>query len=345
VRALVKYARGPGLTEIREVPVPVPAAGEVRVRVEAAAVCASDVHLYHDRFPCEPPLVLGHEFSGVVEQMGPGVSGWRAGEAVVSENNPQACGVCRICRAGFPNLCPEKRAIGFKRHGCFADYVTVPADLLRRVPAGVSFRAAALSEPLAVAIHAVEDRGRVEPGDFVVVLGPGAIGLLAALVARAEGAASVVVAGTGRDTARLAKARELGLGTCHVEQEDLVAEVLSKTGGFGADLVVEAAGAAAAVNAAARVVRRAGRIVAVGITGQQQIPVPWDALVAKGVALTFSYSSRRRNWDKAMDYLRDRRMPLESLITASVPLARWQEAFVRPEQMADIRTLLELRPV
>lgn len=340
--ALVKYARGPGLTELRDVPRPEPAAGEVLVRVQAAAVCASDVHLYHDQFTYEPPLILGHEFAGVVAALGAGVQGVAVGDRVVSENNPQACGRCRVCAAGFPNLCPAKRAIGFKRDGCFADYVRLPAELLHVIPAGVSFRAAALSEPLAVATHAVEDRCGITPGDTVVVLGPGAIGLLAALVARAEGAACVIVAGTDQDRDRLACAARLGLATANVQHDDLPARLAALTDGFGADVVVEAAGAPAAIKLAGKLVRRAGRVVAIGITGRPEIAVAWDEWVAKGVSLSFSYSSRRRNWDKAMEYLRDGRIRTEELITGDVPLARWQEAFQLLEKQASIRTVFSL---
>jgi len=342
--ALVKLAEGPGATEIRDVPVPEPGPGEALIRVEAAAVCASDIHLYHGRFACVPPLVLGHEFSGLVERLGPGARGVRPGDAVVSENNPHACGTCRVCRAGYPNLCPAKKAIGFKSDGCFAEYVKVPAHLLHRVPEGVSMEAAALSEPLAVAVHAVEDRCGIEKGDTVVVLGPGAIGLLAAQVARAEGAGRVIVAGTNRDVElRLPCAERLGFETCNVEQDDLLERVLSYTEQLGADVVVEAAGAAPAIHLGIKLLRRAGRMVAPGITGKAAVSVPWDDLVSKGAAVVFSYSSRKRNWDKGLQYLGAGLVETEPLITGRLPLTRWQEAFERMERMQGIRILLEMK--
>lgn len=343
MKALVKTAKGPGETELRDIPVPEPGPGEALIRVKAAAVCASDVHIYHDRFTYVPPLVLGHEFCGVVERLGPGATGVRAGDLVVSENNPNACGTCRVCTAGFPNLCPAKKAIGFKRDGCFAEYVAIPAHLLHKVPEGVSLHAAALSEPLAVAIHAVADRCGIERGDIVVVQGPGAIGLLAAQVARAEGAGRVIVSGTSRDVGlRLDCAERLGFETCNVEQDDLLELVLSYTAGLGADVVVEAAGAPPAVDLGIKLLRRAGRMVAVGITGQASIPVAWDDLVAKAVTLQFSYSSRRRNWNKGMAYLAEGKVEAEPLITSRMPLERWLDAFELLERMETIRTVLEV---
>jgi L-iditol 2-dehydrogenase len=341
MRALVKYAKGPGMIEMREIPVPEPGPGEAIVRVKAAAVCASDVYILHDCFTYEPPLVLGHEFSGVVERLGPGVSEVCPDDRVVSENNPAACGICRICEKGYPNLCPAKQAIGFKSDGCFAEVVKIPAHLLHRVPDGVSFRAAALSEPLAVAVHAVEDRCGIESGDTVVVLGPGAIGLLAAQVARAEGAGRVIVSGTERDAERLACAQRLGFETRNVEKAGGAAQVQVLTDPIGADVVVECAGAGPAIDLGLRLLRRAGRMVVVGITGKQSIPVAWDTLLTKGASVFFSYSSRKRNWNKGMDYLSSKRVDTESLITRILPLAQWGEAFEQMERQEGIRFILE----
>jgi L-iditol 2-dehydrogenase len=343
MRALVKYAKGPGLTELRDVPVPEPKPGEVLVKVIAAAVCASDVHLVHDRFMYVPPLVLGHEFSGIVEKLGDGVKNVKPGDLVVSENNPQACGKCPICRDGFPNMCPEKKAIGFKRDGCFAEYVAIPAELLHIVPEGVDPIAASLSEPLAVAVHSVEDRGAVKPDEYVVIMGPGAIGLLCAQVARAEGAGTVLLAGTSKDEAlRLTLARKLGFETCVVDKEDLSKKVMAATGGYGADMVVDAAGAAPAIISGINILRRCGRLIATGITGRDQFPVPWDAMVSKALTVQFTYSSRRRNWEKAMQYLAGGRVDALSLVTQRMPLEKWEEAFALLERMESIRTVLEI---
>lgn len=341
MRALVKQRKGPGETELVDWPVPEPGPGEVRVRVLTAAVCASDVHIYHDRFTYVPPLVLGHEFCGIVEQAGPGVDRVRVGDRVVSENNPSACGVCRICRAGYPNLCPEKKAIGFKSDGCFADYLKLPAGLLHRVPDGVSSEAASLSEPLAVAVHAVADRCGIEAGDTVVVLGPGAVGLLAAQVARAEGAGRVIVAGTDADEAvRLACARRLGFETCNVQRE----EIRGRVDAIGADVVVEASGSPRAVASGIDLLRRAGRMVVLGITGRPELTLAWDALVAKGATVAFSYSSRRANWDLAMRYLAERKVDAGALVSDRMPLERWREAFDRMEALDGIRFLLTMSP-
>lgn len=343
MRALVKQGVGLEQVVFRDWPRPEPGPGEIVVRVQAAAVCASDIHLWRDEFPCAPPVVLGHEFSGQVAAVGANVTNVRPGDRIVSENNPCACGHCPACRDGLPNVCPAKRAIGFKSDGCFADYVKLPAALVHRVPADLSPVAAALSEPLAVSVHAVEDRCGIDPGDTVVVLGPGAIGLLCAQVARAEGAGRVIVAGTDRDEPqRLACARQLGFETCNVQQDDLEARVKTVTSGFGADVVVEAAGVAPAIATGIRLLRRAGRMVVLGLTGQERITVEWDQLVSKGARVEFSFSSRPRNWVKAMDYLATGKVATLPLVTARARLADWRAVFEAMARQETIRTVFEI---
>lgn len=343
MRALQKWDQGTEGTGIRDVATPEAVPGEVVIRVQAAALCASDVHLYRDEFPCTLPLVLGHEFTGVVSELGDGVVNVSAGDAVVAVNNPDACGVCPACRDGYPNVCPEKRAIGFKRDGCFAEYVRVPASLLHKVPDGISPAAAALAEPLAVSVHAVEDRCGIRESDTVVVLGPGAIGLLEAQVARAEGAARVIVAGADADTdLRLARAAELGFEVCNVQREDLVERVMAVTGGFGADVVVEASGAPPAIVMGIRLLRRAGRMVVSGITGKAEITVPWDAMVSKAVSARFAYSSRPRNWETGLRYLAEGRVVTAPLVSHRFPLEDWRDAVDLMERAACIRALFVL---
>ena len=346
MRALVKGNRGPDGAGICDIAAPETVPGEAVIRVQAAALCASDIHIYHDEFPCTLPVVLGHEFSGIVERIGEGVTNAAVGDAVVSENNPEACGVCPACRDGYPNICPEKRAIGFKRDGCFAEYVRVPAHLLHKIPPGISPAAAALSEPLAVTVHAVEDRCGIREGETVVVLGPGAIGLLSAQVARAEGAGRVIVVGTESDAnLRLPLAAELGFETCNVEQDDIEQQVMKSTNGFGADVVVEASGASPAIDTAIRIVRRGGRLSVSGITGRPSITVAWDDLVSKAVFVSFAFSSRPRNWEKAMRYLAEGRVETEPLVSHRFALEDWREAFSAMERGTCIRALFEMEEV
>jgi L-iditol 2-dehydrogenase len=343
MRALQKWAEGPDGAAVRDVAIPVAVPGEVVIRVRAAALCASDVHIYRDEAACTMPVVMGHEFTGVVSEVGDGVTNVVVGDAVVMVNNPDACGMCPACRDGYPNVCPEKRAIGFRRDGCFAEYVQAPAALLHKVPAGISPIAAALIEPLAISVHAVEDRCGIRSGDTVVVVGPGAIGLLEAQVARAEGAGRVIVAGTDADTdLRLPRAAELGFEVCNVQQSDLAERVMDVTDGHGADVVVEASGSPKGIAMGIQLVRRVGRMVVSGITGRVEIPVPWDTLVSKAVSVQFAYSSRPRNWVTGLHYLTEGLVETECLVSHRYRLEDWREAIDAMEHAVCIRAVFEM---
>ncbi len=342
MHALLKCSEGDGNVVLKEVPDPTPATGEAVIRVQRAALCGTDIHIFHDRFKTSPPLILGHEFSGVVEAIGPGVKNVKLGDRVVSENNPYACGTCRLCTLGYPNLCPAKRAMGILSDGCFADYVRLPAHLLHLVPQGVSPDEASLSEPLAVATHAVWGRTGISHGDTVVVFGPGAIGLLAAQVARAEGAGKVFVVGTKSDAIRFECAEQLGFETLRAEEANISETVMAFTSGVGADVVVEASGSPHAVREGIRLLRKNGRMAVSGITGRPEIAVDWNGMVTKAISLHFSYSSRPEDWEKAMEYLKTGAVQTLPLITHRLPLSEWRKAFSLLEELQAIRVVFTI---
>ncbi len=160
---MVKYDRGVGKVKLTDVPVPEVSDDQVLIRAEIAGVCGTDVHIHQDRYETAIPVTLGHEFSGRIVQVGKRVDGWTIGHRVVAAN--YACGRCRVCLKGSPNTCPQKRAIGFRSDGCFAEFIAVPASVLHRIPDNVDDRTAALTEPLAVAVHATMTRGALNEGD------------------------------------------------------------------------------------------------------------------------------------------------------------------------------------
>ena len=341
VWALVKTGKGEGLVELREVPEPRPGPGEVLIEVQAASVCGSDIHIYHDRHPYWPPMVLGHEFAGVVVEAGPGVEGYRVGDRVVSETSTGACGRCFLCRTGNRQICPHKRAPGIGRDGAFARYLVMPAELLHRIPEGLSFEEAAATEPTAVAVHAVAERARVRPGERVVVLGPGPLGLLCLQVARACGARWVAVVGTARSAQRrLPAAEQLGAIPIQLGQEDPVGRVAELTDGEGADVVLETSGSPAAVAMAPHLARRLGRVCELGVTGRGEVPFPWDVALFKGLEVQFSFSSRHSSWVLALRMLGEGRVRTEPLLDVRLPLSRWREAFEAVERGQAIKALL-----
>jgi L-iditol 2-dehydrogenase len=342
MQALVKIQKGKGFLELREVPRPQAGAGQALIRVRAAGICGTDLHIRDDGFIYIPPVVIGHEFAGEILELGPGNSRFQVGDRVVAEPHRGGCGTCRFCLTGQVEVCREKRAIGYKVDGCFAQYLSLPVTTLHRIPDNVPYEHAALCEPLAVCVKAILERSRVEPEDFVAVLGCGPVGLLAAAICRAEGARCVLITGTDLDEKlRLPAARRMKVDhAVNVQKEDPVARVMQLTEGLGADLVVEASGAEPAIRQAFEMVRIDGRVTGLGITGKEQVCLPYDTALKKAAHLAWSLSSSWTSWERAVSLLGSGKLDVSPMITASMPLERWAEAFERLEKQEAIKILL-----
>ena len=265
--AVVKYGMQSDQVELRDVPEPQIGPEDVLLEVRAAGVCGSDVEQWKHNITYEVrvPYIMGHEFAGVIAQVGEGAGDWREGDEVVSETSAYICGHCPHCRAGAYNLCPERRGFGAHADGAFTRFVCVPARVLHRKPPHVSWAAAALTEPACVAYNAVVVKSDPRPGEPAVVVGPGPIGLFCLQVLRAVGATPLVLVGTSADAGRLELGRKLGAqAAVNVEEQDPVQVVLDLTGGYGAPLVVDAAGNSPALQQSLAMVARDGQITKVG---------------------------------------------------------------------------------
>jgi L-iditol 2-dehydrogenase len=342
MKALVKTEKGVGFLELRDVPEPVAAPDQVLIEIKAAGICGTDIHVKHDEFPYWPPVILGHEFAGEIVAVGSEVTGWQVGDRVVGEPHTRACGKCWLCRTGNIQICPEKRSPGWGIDGAFTKYLAYPPHLLHRIPDNLSFVEAALTEPTANIVTDLLERGRVEPEDFVVVLGPGPIGLIAAMAARAEGAREVMIVGTNADeTLRLKTARELGFAqVVNLQQEDPVAKCLELTGGRGADLVVECSGAAPAIAGTVDYVRKLGRICAIGLTGKKPVQLDWDKFQGKVCTLIFNMSTGYTSWDRALSMLALGKVNARAVITHEFPLEEWEAAFEAVENLTALKSVL-----
>jgi L-iditol 2-dehydrogenase len=326
---LVQYALEPHAVELREMPVPEIGEDEVLLRVGAVSVCGSDVHQYHNQqsWPVKVPVVLGHEFGGEVARVGARVRGFKEGDRVVSETAASICGECLYCRTGEYNLCPQRSGFGYGTHGGMAEFTRVPARCLHHIPDTLAFERAALTEPCCVGYNAVVVKSRVRPGDVVVVLGPGPIGLISAEMARLCGAGTIVVAGMKRDAPRLEAARALGVAyAVDIEATDLAALVRTLGDGLGADLVVDASGTSIALKQALEIVRPAGQITKVG-WGPQPLGFSLDPLVQKAVTLQGSFSHTFKNWEQVVRMLDSGQINLDPIVSCVSPLASWQDCF------------------
>ena len=338
----MKVAKGVGSIEIREIPIPViPHDDWVLIQVKAAGVCGTDLHIWHDQFSYWPPVVLGHEFAGVIVETGKAVQGYKAGDRVVAEPHSLACGVCEMCRQGKIQICASKRSPGWGIDGAFTDYLVMPSVLLHRIPDQLSFEMAALAEPMAITVHQVAERGKIECQDFVVVTGAGPIGILAAFVAKSMGAGKVAI--TGRDTCRevrFAAAQALGADyIINVDQENAVDRVMELTGGRGADLVIETSGAGPAIAQSIAMARKCGRITAIGISPRETVEIPWNKAIMKVLDIAFNMSSSYTSWDRAISLLAGSSEVLSQIITHRTGIDRWEEVFKDLEAERGIKAM------
>ncbi|MCX6983957.1 MAG: zinc-binding dehydrogenase [Lentisphaerae bacterium] len=342
MKALMKVARGPGNVEIREIPIPkIPKDDWVLIKIKVAGVCGTDLHILHDQFRYWPPVVLGHEFSGEIVEMGSAVKGLNVGDRIVGEPQTGSCGTCELCRQGKLNICSSKRAPGWGIDGAFADYLVMPAFLLHKIPEGVSWEIAALAEPMAITVHEVLERGKIECQDFVVVSGSGPIGILAAFVAKSAGASKVVMTGlSAGEYVRFDVARKLGVDhIINVEKENPVEKILEMTNGRGADMVIEASGAGSAILQALDMVRTCGRICAVGLTGKELVNFAWNKAMYKALDINFNFSSSYTAWDRALSLMANTKTDLNALITHKTSIDKWEKVFKDLEEEKGVKAL------
>jgi L-iditol 2-dehydrogenase len=261
IKAVVYH--GPLDVRCEPVAMPVCGADEIRVKVDACAVCGSDWKAYKSGNPrMRPPITMGHEFTGLIETVGADVRGFAIGERVVMATSI-SCGECLYCRRGWRNLCTDLRPMGFYYNGGMAEFVTVPSRGLQqvhvvKVPAAVKAIHAALSEPVSCCVNAAETCGIVQ-GDVVAVLGAGPMGILNACVAREYGASKIILSEI--NPARLKQAATFGFDRLvNPASEDLVKAIQDETGGYGADVVIVAAPAAQPQEQAMTLVRKHGTV-------------------------------------------------------------------------------------
>jgi L-iditol 2-dehydrogenase len=345
MKAVMKVAPGVGNVEVRDIEEPTAQPGQVKIRVYAAGLCGTDLHIYKDEFRSWPPVVMGHEIAGEIAEVGEGVDRVQMGERVTTETYFSTCGQCRYCRSGQMNLCLNRRSIGSAVNGGFTQYVVVPVKNIHRLPDSVDFDAGALTEPLACVVHGVTSSpaATVAPGDVAVIAGPGAIGLLTLQVVKAAGA-TVVMVGMDVDGRRMELARDLGADyTINVQQEDPKALIANLTDeGLGADVVYECSGAGPAAVQLLDLVRRRGRYVQIGLFGK---PVAWnlDQICYKELVVTGSNASIPSAWLKALRLIASGRVQTKPLITHVFDVTEWEKAFAMFEDRSGIKALL--RPV
>jgi alcohol dehydrogenase/L-iditol 2-dehydrogenase len=341
MRALVNFERSPFKVELRDKPVPEIGDDEVLLAVRGVGVCGSDLHQWHasHSWPVNYPVTLGHEFCGVISKAGRNVVGFAEGDRVVSETAASICGRCAYCRSGAYNLCPNRLGFGYGLDGAMADYVRVPSRCLHHVPDNVPFEDAAMTEPGCVACNAVMELSHILPGDTVVVMGPGTIGLMVVQMCRLFTPGKLVLIGTSKDTERLAVGRELGADvTLEADRTDVVAEVKALGDGFGAHLVVDCVGTSGALKPCMEMTRPAGQITKVG-WGKDAVGFSLDPIVQKAIKLQGSFSHTYETWERVIGLMAGGRLNLDPMRRV-YSLDNWEEAFKTMDSLAIAKSVL-----
>ena len=337
MKAVVKYGYGARETELRDVPIPEIGDDDVLMEVKAAGVCGSDIGFdagFHANL-LNPPVILGHEFSGVVAKVGKNVKAWKPGDRVVSDNTGYVCGHCYACNTANYLACPERLGLGYGMDGGFTNYVKILGDTLKRVPTSLlripdsmSFEAAAILDPACNGYRAVVQEGQVKPGDFVAVFGIGALGLFSIQAARAAGAAKIFAIALSSDgDARFAVAKTCGAtDLIRSDTEDCVKIIRDATGGEGVSCVVDAAGVNPVMETILQIIRTGGTVSKIGYDAR-----PYgnslDPFVDGAVSMKGHFGYDWECWRNVMNLCEAGKWDQECVITHRMKVSEFRKAF------------------
>lgn len=340
MKAVMKYAPGEGNVALRETAEPVCGDKQVKVEVAFCGICGTDLHVLHDTFRNYPPVILGHEFSGTIVELGREVTGLAIGDRVtVLGATAVTCGECTYCRSGYFMFCSNRRGMGHGVNGAFARYVVVRPDQIYRLPPGFALDEAALSEPFAAAVQAVTELTPLSLGDIVLVSGPGPIGLLCLKILAVEGI-QTIVAGAPPDTARLEAACRMGASAVvNVGQRKLSEAIQEFTHGRGVDVAFECAGHPSSVRGCLESLRPRGQYTQVAISGRD-IEFPIDQLIFKQLTMRGSLCYTDSTWDRVMKIYSQGRVRLNDMITAKLPISEWSAGFDQCVEKQALKVLL-----
>ncbi len=340
MKALVKTKPGAGNVELMDVSEPQCTPDGVKIEVKYSGICGTDLHILHDTFPNHPPIILGHEFSGVVSEVGKEVTRIKIGDrVVVLPSTAVRCGKCEYCKSVYYWFCSDRRGMGIGVDGGFTKYAAAREDMVYKIPDHLSLEKAALAEPLAVAVQAIEELTDFSVGDTVLLSGPGPIGLLCLALLLSKGC-KVIVAGTNVDTMRLKLAKDMGADiVVDVSAEDIFAVIDRETHGKGVDIAVECAGAGPSVSTCLKALTKLGKYVQVGIIGRE-ITLNFDTILYKQLKIYGSGAHSLKSWDRVMKILEQGKVNLTPVITHIIPLSSWRQGFDLCEQKQGAKVLM-----
>ncbi|MCM3570407.1 zinc-binding dehydrogenase [Neobacillus mesonae] len=328
MKAVMKHEVGYDNMSLVDIPEPEAYDDKVKIKVAYTGICGSDIHTFKGEYGNPTlPVVLGHEFSGVVVEVGKDVKNVKVGDRVTSQTTFTTCGECDYCKEKDYNLCSNRKGLGTQANGSFAEYVISREESVHVLPEEITLKGAALTEPLACCVHAALEKTTISKDDKVLIFGPGPIGLLLAQVVKAQGA-FVILSGITKDMPRLQLAKSLGVDVIVDSlQENLEEIVLKHTNGYGANKVFDCSGAVPALNQGLPLVRKKGTFVQVGLFAEKLNPQNQEAIIQREISYVGSRSQKPSSWVIALDLLKNQKIDVEKMVTKIVPLDEWRSGF------------------
>ena len=313
-----------GKIVVKDVPKPEPGPKEILIKVNVCGICGTDLKLYKGQYTAKVPVILGHEFSGDVVEVGNDVKNVKVGDKVVPDPN-ESCGACNWCRSARPCFCNDLAAYGVLRDGGFAEYAVVGEKGAYKMPDGLSYSDASFAEPVSCVVHAI-DRADIKSGEVVLIIGGGPTGQLLLQLAKAAGAGELIM--VTRSQWKLDLAKKLGATkTINAKEEDVIKKTMDITEGLGADVVIEAVGTPETVEEALKLARKSGRVLIFGFCpeGKEAKFVPFDVL-SKELTIMGSWVNPY-TFPRALDILASGKLNLSPLISKELNLDNVMEGF------------------
>jgi L-iditol 2-dehydrogenase len=342
LKAVVKIKKGVGFVELLEVNEPDIGDNEVLVEVNAAGICGSDLNILNDIFPgYTAPVILGHEFAGIVKEVGSKVTRISPGDRIVSETHAYVCGNCVYCKSGLYNLCYSRKGFGYGLDGAFAKYVKAREPIIHKLPDSIDLDEAAAMEPLAVVVNALTRNAKISIGDSVLISGPGPIGLLALQVAKLSGSKAVVVVGTEKSRKRLDIALKLGADLVLTDQE-LDDRLSMQNNGLADsfDVAIIATGTPTSFEPALKAVRKDGTVIHIG-ESIKQASFQFSLIEKKNLTVRGSFSHNWPIWEKTISLVENKKIVLSTVITHKVRLDDWRTGFDLAENREGLKVLIK----
>lgn len=339
MKALLKMQTGEGFVELKNWEEPSVGKREVKIKVMAVGICGTDLKIREGHAWSNPPVILGHELSGIVVDVGEDVSGVKIGQRVVCETAQVICGNCYYCRSGNYLMCDKRLSIGYGVNGGMAEYIVVREDIIHELPDDVPFSDGAMCEPLAVAVHAVYDTVDVKSTDIALISGCGAIGLLVAQVVRSLGA-RVIITGIDADEPRFELAKQLGIEyTVNTQKEDIVDYVKKVTGGVGVDIAYDCSGAPVAIRSDMTCLKKKGTLVQIGLT-KPSFEIEYSLLTAKEISLRGTFGHKWESWNTALKLISLGKVRTAPLVSHHFTLDDWEEGFRVAKNLEGIKVMI-----